>query len=63
MTKHTCSECAFFEDHKANTAATLSDAGLCRFNPPVSQPAADARGLWPIVKTDDWCGHFEGEAA
>ncbi|WP_339114856.1 hypothetical protein [Thioclava sp. GXIMD2076] len=60
MTK-TCSDCAFFEDHKTNAAAAADDAGLCRFNPPVSQPDASAHGLWPVVKTDDWCGHFEAE--
>lgn len=60
---HNCSQCAFFEDHHANTAAKLDDAGLCRFNPPVTQPSADARGLWPVVKEDDWCGHFRADAA
>lgn len=63
MSDHACSTCAFYEDHVANTKADLPDAGLCRFNPPVSQPSADARGLWPVVKSDDWCGHFEENAA
>ncbi|SDF19420.1 hypothetical protein SAMN04488105_11472 [Salipiger thiooxidans] len=61
--EHNCATCAFFEDHKANTTAVPDDAGLCRFNPPVTQPEANARGLWPVVKSDDWCGHFEAEAA
>lgn len=59
MAQSTCSDCAFFEDHKSNTSSDLNDAGLCRFNPPVTQPSADSRGLWPVVKTDDWCGHFD----
>jgi hypothetical protein len=59
----TCSSCVFFEDHaNANDAQkTGNDAGLCRFNPPVSQPDANARGLWPVVTTKDWCGHFTAE--
>lgn len=58
----TCESCAFFEDHKTNTAVTAENAGLCRFNPPVTQPQADSRGLWPVVSTEDWCGHFKQEA-
>jgi len=50
-----CTKCKFFDDH----VAKLQDAdGLCRFNPPVSQPSADAHGLWPAVSAADWCGHF-----
>ena len=64
MTKESsCSACAFYEDHAANTQAQLSDAGLCRFNPPVTQPEADARGLWPVVASNDWCGHFSTQFA
>lgn len=63
MTKSNCAECTFFEEHAANTDAELNEAGLCRFNPPVTQPTADSRGLWPVVKSDDWCGHFETQAA
>ncbi|MDP9838725.1 hypothetical protein J2T09_003497 [Neorhizobium huautlense] len=37
------------------------DGGLCRFNPPVTQPDANERGLWPVVATNDWCGHFAPE--
>ncbi|UPG74220.1 hypothetical protein MVG78_08910 [Roseomonas gilardii subsp. gilardii] len=35
--------------------------GLCRYNPPVTQPSAEAHGLWPKVSNDDWCGHYEPE--
>ncbi|WBU53385.1 hypothetical protein [Paracoccus sp. SCSIO 75233] len=59
MANSSCSDCAFFEDHKANSEVNLDDAGLCRFNPPVTQPTADKRGLWPVVKSNDWCGHFD----
>jgi len=38
--------------HKKN------DSGLCRYNPPMAQPGADAHGLWPVVGMKDWCGHF-----
>ena len=38
-----------------------ADEGLCRFNPPVSQPAPDAHGLWPVVGKEDWCGHYANQ--
>lgn len=49
-----CTKCKFFDDH----VAKMADEGLCRFNPPVSQPSADTHGLWPVVGPKDWCGHF-----
>ncbi|MBR9765510.1 MAG: hypothetical protein GYB53_18820 [Rhodobacteraceae bacterium] len=57
MSTH-CSSCAFYEDHKANSASQLTDAGLCRANPPVSQMDADSRAFWPVVQATDWCGKF-----
>jgi hypothetical protein len=60
MTNGSCGACAFFDDHKA-AAAQAEHAGLCRFNPPVSQPAPEAHGLWPVVSDNDWCGHFAPE--
>lgn len=56
-----CEACTFYESHVANAGTVTDDAGLCRFNPPVSQPDANARGLWPVVASDDWCGHFSQE--
>ena len=53
-----CDSCVYFDDHAGNGAAAVSDAGLCRFNPPVSQPGPDAHGLWPVVTVEDWCGHY-----
>ena len=50
-----CSRCRFFDDHAAKPQA---DEGLCRFNPPVTQPSAAEHGLWPVVSAKDWCGHF-----
>ncbi|WP_371412546.1 hypothetical protein [Rhodovulum sp. BSW8] len=58
-----CSMCAVFEDHGANAENMLEKVGPCRFNPPVSQPEAASRGLWPVVKSKDRCGHFETEVA
>ena len=55
-----CGSCAFFDDHHGNGAAP-AEGGLCRFNPPVSQPGPDAHGLWPVVSEKDWCGHFEAD--
>ncbi|WP_349369097.1 hypothetical protein [Salinarimonas sp.] len=57
MTTCACGNCQFFDD-KAPSAPAKNDAGLCRFNPPISQPARDDRGLWPVVEKEDWCGHF-----
>ncbi|MCD4514316.1 hypothetical protein LQT97_24095 [Brucella pseudogrignonensis] len=56
-----CKACSFYEDHVANTEKVAENAGLCRFNPPVSQPEANARGLWPVVTANDWCGHFSDD--
>lgn len=61
MTAH-CESCTYYDEHhhnagKANqTHATAG--GLCRFNPPISQPGPDAHGLWPVVGKQDWCGHY-----
>jgi len=64
MSHHSsCSACAFFEDHASNGTVTIENAGLCRFNPPVTQPSAEARGFWPIVANNDWCGHFANQMA
>ncbi|HEV7257083.1 MAG TPA: hypothetical protein VGN82_04810 [Bosea sp. (in: a-proteobacteria)] len=56
-----CESCKFFDDHKSNTGSTQRAEGLCRYNPPVSQPGPDARGLWPVVGATDWCGHYTVE--
>ncbi|MCQ8241608.1 hypothetical protein [Rhizosaccharibacter radicis] len=53
-----CTKCKFFDDHVAKAASE----GLCRFNPPVSQPSAEAHGLWPVVSSNDWCGHFSADS-
>ena len=58
MATAACKTCAFYEDHVANDAHTLDDAGLCRANPPVSQTQPGSRGLWPVVNATDWCGKF-----
>ncbi len=62
MTTHSgsCGACAFFDQHR--DAAAAHD-GLCRFNPPASQPGPDAHGLWPVVTDADWCAHFAPEPA
>ena len=49
-----CAKCRFFEAEEA-----AADLGLCRYNPPISQPNADTRGVWPKVESRDWCGHYE----
>lgn len=61
MTDLACTRCKFYDDHHVNGAQTNDEAGLCRFNPPVSQPEPEGRGLWPVVSANDWCGHFTAE--
>ena len=56
-----CNKCVYFEDHVVNSGKSKKDDGLCRFNPPVSQPGPDAHGLWPVVFANDWCGHFTAQ--
>jgi hypothetical protein len=52
-----CAKCRYFD------AAASSALGLCRYNPPISQPSADSPGVWPKVAAADWCGHFEPATA
>lgn len=58
MTKAACAACAFYEDHVANSASQLTEAGLCRVNPPVTQKDPESRGYWPVVSANDWCGQY-----
>ena len=53
-----CAKCAFFDVQ----AASSPNSGLCRYNPPVTQPSQEAHGLWPVVGNDDWCGHYRPQA-
>ena len=62
MTAH-CESCTYFDEHRTNSGKAANDGGLCRYNPPVSQPGPDSHGLWPVVGDKDWCGHFAAEAA
>ena len=57
-----CESCAFYDENHTNTGKQAPDEGLCRFNPPVSQPAPDAHGLWPVVGKQDWGGHYSTES-
>jgi hypothetical protein len=56
-----CESCKFSDEHKVNGAQASGEQGLCRYNPPVTQPAPESKGLWPVVATSDWCGHFTPE--
>lgn len=57
MTTCACGNCQFF-DTKSKAAAKHKNGGLCRYNPPAPLSVDDAQGLWPVVATKDWCGHF-----
>ena len=63
-----CARCDFFDDHADQASAAKAgsngqELGLCRYNPPVSQPSSEAHGLWPVVSGTDWCGHYAPEGA
>ena len=54
-----CMSCTYYDQKHSNAGMkTADDAGLCRYNPPISQPSPDAQGLWPVVSQQDWCGHY-----
>ena len=52
-----CGKCRYFD--QASTEAHGASLGLCRYNPPISQPTQDSHGVWPKVEASDWCGHYE----
>ena len=56
-----CGSCAYYDHEHMNAGKSAKDAGVCRYNPPVTQPGPDAHGLWPVVGKQDWCGHFSSE--
>lgn len=58
MSTSACKSCSFFE-----TKAAVKTAGLCRFNPPSFLSEEEKQGTWPSVKSDDWCGQFDGATA
>jgi hypothetical protein len=61
MTTCACGNCQFFDNRsKAAMKHKDKDVGLCRYNPPMAQPAEghSDHGLWPVVDKKDWCGHF-----
>lgn len=58
MSHAVCNSCAYYEDHAAGAAIQLSDAGLCRVNPPSAPKEAEGRGIWPTVQKTDWCGKY-----
>jgi hypothetical protein len=59
MTTCACGNCQFYDTH-SKLAAKQKDKhnGLCRFNPPAPGTEAEAHGMWPVVASKDWCGHF-----
>jgi len=54
-----CGNCQFFDNQsKAAAKQTQKHTGLCRYNPPMAQSAANDHAVRPVVETKDWCGHF-----
>ena len=59
MTTCACGNCQFMDiQSKAAAKQKKNGSGLCRYNPPIAQPEANAPALWPVVGMKDWCGHF-----
>ncbi len=57
MTICACGNCRFYDTQsKAAASAPRNEAGLCRYNPPL--PQGGSEGVWPVVESKDWCGHF-----
>lgn len=52
-----CGKCRYFDT--ASNESMGQSLGLCRYNPPISQPTQDSHGVWPKVEASDWCGHYE----
>lgn len=46
-----CSTCKYVRPRMLGTVEVLE----CRFSDPFMQ---GTRGIWPIVKAEDWCGKF-----
>lgn len=57
MTTCACGNCQFY-DTQSKPAAKHADSGLCRYNPPMPRAEGNTPGLWPVVDSSDWCGHF-----
>lgn len=57
MTKRKCADCYWFEECEELLPVA---AGRCRLLPP--QIKFGERGIWPVVKNEDWCGEFEPKA-
>jgi len=51
-----CDDCNFYRIRTYGTDQNASQAGECRFSDPVPQGGL---GVWPKVKTTDWCGKWE----
>jgi hypothetical protein len=58
MTTCACGNCQFYDTHSKVAARQKDSNGLCRFNPPAPSTQAEAHGMWPVVASKDWCGHF-----
>ncbi len=56
MTICACGNCQFYDTKSKAASSHKSEAGLCRYNPPL--PQASNEGVWPVVESRDWCGHF-----
>lgn len=53
-----CSNCNFFEQPPADT--TVLQLGRCHYSAPQYplQAHAQARAIWPLCGSDDWCGQW-----
>ncbi|MBO9478771.1 hypothetical protein J7382_14580 [Shimia sp. R11_0] len=65
MTDKACNVCAFFDNAAVKETSAKETGGLCRFSAPTFLTEEEMHGdaHWPVVKSNDWCGSFEGRAA
>lgn len=65
MTDKACNVCAFFDNDAVKETSATETGGLCRFSAPTFLTEEEKAGAaqWPVVKSTDWCGSFEGQAA
>lgn len=60
MNTTSCTDCVFF-DNSTKSHAVKADAGLCRFNPPAPKTTDESQSMWPMVTSEDWCGHYTAQ--
>jgi hypothetical protein len=59
MTTCACTNCQFMLNQSGQTGKHKGESlGQCRYNPPLANSDGNMHGQWPLVASQDWCGHF-----